>query len=154
MEKNIYDKNGFLKPEHALTESERRAMLFNNDIKKIDYRTDFRKGISFKSVDGHEYTSMEAAEAADKAYWDRMIVDKPFKDYTHYTEIEKAYFDCITPKPSASVNDRGKDMILQLLATQPQRFIDYIEKRYLSYLAEVLEQYGYNQQDSNKKPKK
>ena len=42
-------------------------MLFSNDIKIINQRTDFGKGISFKSVDGHEYTSMEAAEAAVKA---------------------------------------------------------------------------------------
>ena len=52
-----------------MTESEKRAMLFSNDIKIINQRTDFGKGISFKSVDGHEYTSMEAAEAANKAFF-------------------------------------------------------------------------------------
>lgn len=152
MENNMYDKNGFLKPEYTLTESEKRAMLFNNDIKIINLRTDFGKGISFKSVDGHEYASMEAAEAANKAFFNRMIIDKPLEDYTHYTEIEKAYFDCITPKPND--NNMDKDIILQALATQPQRIINYIEKRYLSYISEVLKQYGYNQQDSNKKTKK
>ena len=29
-----------------------------------------------------------------------------------------------------------------------------VHKRYLSYISEVLKQYGYNQQDSNKKIKK
>ena len=95
---------------------------------------------------------MEAAEAANKAFFDRMIIDKPLEDYTHYTEIEKAYFDCITPKPND--NNMDKDIILQVLATQPQRIINYIGKRYLSYISEVLKQYGYNQQDSNKKTKK
>lgn len=105
-ENNMYDKKRILKPEYTLTESEKRAMLFNNDIKIINQRTDFGKGISFKNVDGHEYGSMEAAESANKAFFDRMIIDKP------------------------------------------------LEKRYLSYISEVLKQYGYNQQDSNKKIKK
>lgn len=117
---------------------------------KIDARTDFGKGIYYKSVDGREYASMEAVEQANNAYWDSMMIDTSHKDYARYAELEKAYFDCITPK--FNIND--KNMIRQVLTAQQEKFVTYIEERYLKYLSELLEQYGYGQQDNNRGPKR
>ena len=50
MENNMYDKKGFLKPEYTLTESEKRAMLFNNDIEIINLRIDFGKVFRLKAL--------------------------------------------------------------------------------------------------------
>ena len=150
MADNMYDEKGLLKPEYVWTESQKKAMLINNDIEKIDPRTDFGKGIVFKSVDGGEHASMEAVEQANKAYWDRMMIDTSHKDYARYAELEKAYFDCITPK--FNIND--KDMIQQVLTAQQEKFVAYIKERYGNYLSEVLEQFGYGQQDNNRGPKR
>ena len=73
---NMYDERGLLKPEYAWTESQKKAMTINEDIEKIDPRTDFGKGIVFKSIDGGEHASMEDVEQADKAYWDRYITQR------------------------------------------------------------------------------
>ena len=150
MADNMYDEKGLLKPEYALTESQKKAMLINNKTEKIDLRTDFGKGIVFKSRDGGEHASMESVEQANKAYWDRMMIDTSHKDYARYAELEKAYFDCITPK--LNIND--KDMIQQVLTAQQEKFVAYIKERYGNYLSEVLEQFGYSQQDNNRSPKR
>ena len=124
MADNMYDERGLLKPEYAWTESQ--------------------------LVDGGEHASMEAVEQADKSYWDRMMIDTSHKDYARYAELEKAYFDCITPK--FNIND--KDMIQQVLTAQQEKFVAYIKERYGNYLSEVLEQFGYGQQDNNRSPKR
>ena len=147
---NMYDERGLLKPEHAWTESQKKAMTINDDIEKIDPRTYFGKGIVFKSIDVGEHASMEDVEQADKAYWDRMMIDTSHKDYARYVELEKAYFDCITPK--FNIND--KDMTQQVLTAQQEKVAAYIKERYGSYLSELLEQYGYGQQDNNRGPKR
>lgn len=143
---NIFDENGMLKPEYAWTESQKKAMTINNNTEKIDPRTDFGRGIVFKSVDGGEHASMEDVKQANKVYWDRMMIDTSHKDYTRYAELEKAYFDCITPK--FNIND--KNMIQQVLTVQQEKVATYIKERYGSYLSELLEQYGFDQQDNNR----
>ena len=147
---NMYDERGLLKPEYDWTESQKKAMTINNDIEKIDPRTDFGKGIVFKSIDGSEHVSMEAVEQANKAYWGSMMIDTSHKDYARYAELEKAYFDCITPK--FNIND--KDMTQQVLTAQQEKVAAYIKERYGSYLSELLEQYGYGQQDNNRGTKR
>ena len=49
--------------------------IIKEPIYKIDPRTDFGKGITYKSVDGQEYESIEAVKLANKAYWDNMMSD-------------------------------------------------------------------------------
>ena len=110
----------------------------------------FGKGIVFKSIDGGEHASMEDVEQANKAYWDRMMIDTSQKDYARYAELEKAYFDCITPK--FNIND--KDMIQQVLRAQQEKFVDYIKERYENYLSEILEQFDCAQQDNNRGQKR
>lgn len=117
---------------------------------KIDPRTDYGKGIYYKGDDGREYASPEALAEANRIYWDSMMIDTSHKDYARYAELEKAYFDCITPK----FNINYKDMIQQVLTAQQEKFVTYIEERYLKYLSELLEQYGYGQQDNNRGPKR
>ncbi len=141
MKDNMYDERGMLKPEYAWDESQKKTMTIKNDTEKIDSRTDFGKGIVFKSVDGGKHASVESVEQANKEYWDRMMIDN--------AELEKAYFDCITPK--FNIND--KDMAQQVLTAQQEKVAAYIKERYRSYLSELLEQYGYGQQDNNRAPK-
>lgn len=93
---------------------------------------------------------MEAVEQADKAYWDSMMIDTSSEDLIRYKEIEKAYFDIITPK----VNINDKDAAQQILMAQRERMVAYIQARYGSYLEELLEQYGYGQQNNNIKPRR
>lgn len=98
MDSKMYDRNGFLKPQYAaLTDSQIREMTYNNDINEIDGRTNFGKGYVFRSIDGSEHDSMDAVRAANKAFFDRIKIDTSHKDHLSYNEIEKAYFDCITP---------------------------------------------------------
>ena len=126
MSDNMYDKRGFLKPEYAvLAEAEKEKILINNDIKIIDRRTNFGKGLVYKSVDGNEHDSVEYVERVNKAYFDSRIIDNTsHKNYARYAELEKAYFDCITPK--FDIND--KDMIQQVLTAQQGKFVAYIKK--------------------------
>ena len=152
MSDNMYDKRGFLKPEYAaLAESQKKTILINNNIKKIDHRTNFGKGFVYKSVDGGEHDSMESVERVNKAYFDSRIIDNTSrKDYARYVELEKAYFDCITPK----FNNNDKDMIQQVLTAQQEKFVAYIKERYANYLSEILERFSYDKQDYNRSPKK
>ncbi len=41
---------------------------------KIDARTDYGKGICYKAKDGKEYATMEQVEAANKAFYDAMMI--------------------------------------------------------------------------------
>ncbi len=145
MSDNMFDEKGMLKPEYAWTESQKIAMSINNGIEKIDPRTDFGKGIVFKSIDGGEHASMEAVKQANKEYWDASL-----NDYARYAEFEKAYFDCITSK--FNIND--KNMTQQVLTAQQEKVAAYIKERYGIYLSELLEQYDYDQQDNNRGPKR
>lgn len=140
MADNMYDERGLLKPGYAWTESQKKAMIINNDIKKIDPRTDFGRGIVFKDNNGGEHDNMESVKRANKLYWDSV---------TNQTELERAYFDSITPK--FNIND--KDMVEQIFKAQQERFIAYVKEKYGSYLSELLEQYGYGQ-DVNDGPRK
>lgn len=66
-----FDKDGILKPGHESTVSEIinenniKEEKTKNYIKIIDYITDFGKGKYFKSKDGNEYATSEAATKAD-----------------------------------------------------------------------------------------
>lgn len=42
----------------------------NNDIKVIDPRTDFGKGITYKSVDGKDWATYEDAMAYNQMYYE------------------------------------------------------------------------------------
>ena len=78
MENEMYDEKGLLKPEFEMTDYEKRNSIYNNDVKKIDNRTDFEKGICFKSVDGKEWSTYEEAMAYNKEWYDMMFpkIDK------------------------------------------------------------------------------
>lgn len=152
MDSKIYDSNGFLKPQYdAVSESQIKKMTYNNDINEIDKRTSFGKGYVFKSVDGSEHSSMDAVRAANKAFFDRLKIDTSQKYYFRYNDIEKVYFDCITP--DLDISDLDIDSIRQILTVQ-QQAIDYIQERYDAYISRLLEQYGLTQQNSSKDTKK
>ena len=82
MKNEMFDEKGFLRPEFEMTDSEKIKNIFNDDIKEIDNRTDFGKGIRFKSVDGKEWSTYEAAMAYNKAWYD-MMFPKIDKQDTH-----------------------------------------------------------------------
>lgn len=151
MDSKMYDRNGFLKPQYAaLTDSQIREMTYNNDINEIDGRTNFGKGYVFRSIDGSEHDSMDAVRAANKAFFDRIKIDTSHKDHLSYNEIEKAYFDCITPDFDFSNLDI--DSIRQNFTTQEQQALDYIQERYDAYISRLIEQLI--QQNSSKNTKK
>ena len=78
MGNEMYDKKGLLKPEFEMTDSEKRNGIYNNDKIEIDKKTDLGKGICFKSVDGKEWSTYEAAMAYNKEWYDMMFpkIDK------------------------------------------------------------------------------
>ena len=45
--------------------------LYFDDINGQDFKTDYERGIVFKSVDGSEHQSMAAVRQANNEYWDR-----------------------------------------------------------------------------------
>ena len=125
MDSKMYDRNGFLKPQYAaLTDSQIREMTYNNDINEIDSRTNFGKGYVFRSIDGSEHDSMDAVRASNKAFFDRIKIDTSHKDHLSYNEIEKAYFDCITPDFDFSNLDI--DSLHKNFTAQKQHNINYI----------------------------
>lgn len=121
MADNMYDERVLLKPEFREISN-----IIDNDIEKIDPRTDFGRGIVFKDTDGGEHDNMEAVRRANKLYWDSVM---------NQVKLEKAYFDSIAPK--ININDR--DVLEKILKAQQERFIAYVKEKYVSY----LEQYGY-----------
>lgn len=137
----------FDNPEHIdiLTEYGKGLV----DSPKIDPRTDFGKGFYYKSKDGGEHASMEAVEAANKSYWDSMMI-YPSPIYKKYNEIENAYFDIITP----NINLNDINATEQMLRERTEKIAAYIETRYGSYLEKLLEKHGYGRQDNSRGPKR
>ena len=124
---NMYDEKGLLKPEYELTDSQKRKMLYNNNIDKVDYRTDYGKGIYYKGADGREYRTTEALERANKAYFDYL---------------------------NSSFNVNDKNMSQDVFKARQEEILSYIRDRYGDYLDKLLEEYGYGSQDASKGPKK
>lgn len=151
---------------------------------KIDPRTDYGKGIYYKGDDGREYATLEALAEANRIYWDSMKIDTSHRDIAQQAEVErarmelerkhamyytyigkdgreyrttddleranKAYFDYL----NSMLNINDKNMGEEMFRAQQEKTIAYIQERYGSYLAELLEQYGYGQQDNNRGPKR
>lgn len=118
---------------------------------KIDPRTDFGKGFYYKSKDGGEHATMEAVEQANKIYWANMTKHSPSENLIKYPEIEKAYFDIITPK--MDIND--KDLIEQISrGIIIQNIAEDFLSRYSYYLDKLLDQLGYDRQGNKKGPKR
>lgn len=117
---------------------------------KIDSRTDFGKGFYYKSIDGGEHASMEAVKQANNAYWDSMMIYPSPTDVIKYNEIEKAYFDIITPK----INLNDINAAAQMLRERTEKMAAHIEARYGNYLEQLLEKHGYGKQDDSRGPKR
>ena len=117
---------------------------------KVDPRTDFGKGFYYKSIDGGEHASMESVRAANKRYWDSMMIYPSPTDVIKYNEIEKAYFDIITPK--IDLND--VTATAQMLRERTEKMAAHIEARYGNYLKQLLEEHGYGKKDNNRGPKR
>ena len=135
MADNMYDERGLLKPEFRVISN-----IIDNDIEKIDPRTDFGRGIVFKDTDGCEHDNMETVRRVNKLYWDSVM---------NQVKLEKAYFDSIASK--IDINDR--DVLEQILKAQQERFIAYVKEKYGSYFSELLEQYGYGKDEGEGKKK-
>ena len=81
---DMYDEKGMLKPEYAWSETQKKSMIMNNDKQEIDKliypereidpRTDFGKGITFKSVDGKDWATYEDAMAYNQMYYEKMMI--------------------------------------------------------------------------------
>lgn len=76
MANNMYDERGLLRPEYELTDSQKREMLYKNDYKKIDPRTNYGKGIYYLTCDGKECATMEQVMQYNQMYYDRMKIRK------------------------------------------------------------------------------
>ena len=120
--------------------------LYFNDINGLDFRTDYERGIVYKSVDGSEYESMDQVRQANKEYWDRVKFGSSSEDRVRFEQLEKAYFDMITPK---IININDKDAEQQFLSAQTEKMAAYIQQRYGSYLEQLLVDHGYGQDDTN-----
>lgn len=165
MEDNMFDEKGLLKPENKLTGSQKRGMLYKNNLDKFDNRTDYGKGICYKGADGREYATMDQVRAADKAYWDSQQIDtskqdamisyigKDGREYRTTEALEranKAYFDFLIS--SFTIND--KNMSQDVFRARQKEILSYIEDRYEDYLDKLLEEYVYGSQEAGKSPKK
>jgi len=158
-------------------------LIFNNQA-IMDHRTDYGKEIYYRGDDGREYASPEALAEANRIYWDSVLIDTSHEDFAQQAEIEKArmelerqramyytyigqdgreyrttedlerankaYFDYLNS--AFSIND--KNMGEEMLIAQQEKISAYIQERYGSYIAELLEQYGYGQQGNNRGPKR
>jgi hypothetical protein len=121
--------------------------ITDKTIENRDYRTDYGKGISYYGKDGHEYATPEAAMQADREYHERMKNDLSSQDYLiKYNNIEKEYFDIITPKIP--------EIDPSILPKQIEATIAHIQERYEKYIAQLLNEHGYGQQDINRGPKR
>ena len=164
MADNMYDERGLLKPEYELTDSQKKEMLYNNNIDKVDYRTDYGKDIYYNGADGREYATMDQVRAADKAYWDSQKIDtskdamisyigKDGREYRTSKALEsanKAYFDYL----NSSFNTNDKNMSQDVFKARQEEILSYIRERYGDYLDKLLEEYGYGSQEAGKGPKK
>ena len=167
---NDYDERGLIKPAAAAAgEAQRKSANFNNSpgiitdnlvnikmnnkVNDNGGRTSFEKGYAlFKSLDGREHDSIEAVRAANKAFLDKLKIDTSYKSHLRFDDVEKAYFDCITPNFDFSNLDI--DGIRQNLTAQQQQAMDYIQESYDDYLSRLLEQYGLTQRNRSKDTKK
>lgn len=93
---------------------------------------------------------MEAVESANKRYWDSMMIYPSPTDVIKYNEIEKAYFDIITPK----INLNDINAAEQMLRERTEKMAAHIEARYGNYLEQLLEKHGYGKQDDSRGPKR
>lgn len=125
--------------------------LYSNDIKELDFRTDYGRGLVYKGVDGSEHESMAAVRQANKEYWDRVKFGFSSEDRVRYEQLEKAYFDMITPK---IININDKDAEQQFLTAQTEKMAAYIQERYGSYLEQFLAHHSYGQEDINIKSRR
>lgn len=151
---------------------------------KVIPRYEYGDRIYYKGDDGREYATPEALAEANKIYWDSMMIDTSHRDIVQQAEIEKgrmelerkremyytyigkdgreyrttddlerankAYFDYLNSK--LNIND--KNIGEKMFRAQQEKIIAYIQERYGNYLAELFKQYGYDQQDSNRGPKR
>ena len=124
-------------------------LIFDNPEIR-DYRTDFGKGFYYKSQDGREHATMEAVKQANNVYWDSMMIYPSPTDVIKYNEIEKAYFDIITPK--INLNDINAEA--EMLRERTEKMAAHIEARYGNYLEQLLEKHGYGKQDDSRGPKR
>lgn len=165
MADNMYDEKGLLKPEYELTDSQKREMLYNNNIDIVDYRTDYGKGLYYRGADGREYATMDPVRATDKAYCDSQKIDTSKKDSMIYyigkdgreyrtTEAleraNKAYFGYL----NSTFNTNDKNMSQDVFKARQEEILSYIRERYGDYLDKLLEEYGYGRQEAGKGPKK
>lgn len=127
MADNMYDEKGLLKPEYELTDSQKREMLYYNNLDKVDNRTDYGKGIYYKGADCREYATMDQVRAANKAYFDYL---------------------------NSSFNTDDKNMSQDAFKARQEEILSYIRERYGDYLDKLLEEYGYGRQEAGKGPKK
>lgn len=153
MADNMYDEQGLLNPECGLTDSQEREMFFNNNPDKVDYRSDYGKGINYKGADGREYATIDQVRAVNKAYWDSLKIDKDGREYRTTEALEranKAYFDFL----NFSFNTIDKNMSQDVFKARQEEILSYIKERYGDYLDKLLEEYGYGRQDAGKGQKK
>ncbi len=164
MADNMYDERGLLKPEYELTDSQKKEMIYNNNIDKVDYRTDYGKGIYYKGADGREYATMDQVRAADKAYWDSQKIDTSKKDsmiyyigkdgreYRTTEDLEranKAYFDYL----NSIFNTNDKNMSIDTFKEKQKEILSYIKEKYEDYIEDLLK-YKYEDIEENKGQKK
>ena len=83
MSNKTYDEKGMIKPQFLMTDSEKKKIYFTifeklkeenlDDNLKIDLRTDFGKGLTFKSVDGKDWATYEDAMIYNEWYYEQLI---------------------------------------------------------------------------------
>ena len=69
---NMYDENGMLRPEYAMTDNEKSERYMNYDGPK-DVRTDFGKGLCYLTCDGKECATMEEVMQYNQMYYAQMM---------------------------------------------------------------------------------
>ena len=81
MAENIFDEKGIIKSEYEMFFEQRMSMNANNDSvdRPKDIRTDFGKGITFKTCDGKDAATMEEVMQYNQMFYDRMMnkIDDP-----------------------------------------------------------------------------
>lgn len=75
MAENIFDEKGIIKPEYEMFFEQEMSMNANNDSvdRPKDIRTDFGKGITFKTCDGKDVATMEEVMQYNQMFYDRMM---------------------------------------------------------------------------------
>lgn len=132
---------------------------------KIEPRTAYGKGIYFKGDDGQEYSAIDEVRAANKRYWDGMKIDTSRQDSMisyigndgreyHTSEdlerVNKAYFDYI----NSSLNLNAPHLSEIAFKAQQEKILAYIHERYGDYFEKLLQEYGLENLNNNRSPKK